>query len=446
MLAVLIVGVGLLGGCLIVLALVRHNLMSAAVNDAEQRAQDIAAQLATGATPQVPATAGKNRAAVQIVDRSGRVLAASPELQDLPGPVISQWPESGTIQETIRNASFGQSSEYLVVGISVAVAGQPAAVYSARSLEPVDDGVEAAGYALALLVPVLLAVVGGTSWLLVGRALRPVEAMRSQVAAITASGLNRRLSAPEVQDEVGRLANTMNGMLARLEQAHQRQRRFVGDAAHELRSPIATVLTQLEVGLAHPNETDWIRLAQDLHRESSRLDRLTDELLTLSRSEGDATRGRVEWVDLDELVLLEVEAVRARGKVTVELSPFSAARLRGSSDDLRGVVRNLLDNAERHAVSQVRVGLSTDEMVADLIVADDGQGIPETERERVFDRFFRLQPARDRDSGGAGLGLAIVRNVVLSHGGQVSVRDSPGGAEFHVRLPVDSTEPLETDG
>jgi signal transduction histidine kinase len=340
---------------------------------------------------------------------------------------------------TLKHPPFGDGADYTVVGLPTTVAGEPLAVYAARSLDPVAEGVEATTSALAVAVPALLLVVAGTSWLLVGRALRPVEAIRSQVAGVTANELHRRVPEPAVQDELGRLAHTMNAMLTRLQRAHDRQHQFVGDAAHELRSPLTAILTQLEVGLAHPNDTDWVTLARDVHREGSRLDRLTDELLALSRAEGDAPQD-LEWVDLDELVLLEVDAVRARAKVTVELSPFSAARLRGRPDELRGVVRNLLDNAERHAADAMTVGLSSDDEVAELVVADDGDGIPPQYRERVFDRFFRLQAARDRDSGGAGLGLAIVREVVASYGGQVWVAESDSGAEFHVRLPLDTSE------
>jgi signal transduction histidine kinase len=438
-LAVVTVGIGLAAGGAIVLVLVRHSLTSTAENDAHQRARDMVTVLESGGAPQVSPGVGKDQAAVQIVNRAGRVLAASAELQG-EGPLLSRWPDGDMLRARLKHPPFGDGADYTVVGLPTTMAGEPIAVYAARSLDPVAEGVEATTSALALAVPALLVVVAGTSWLLVGRALRPVEAMRGQVAAITASELDRRVREPAVQDELGRLAHTMNAMLTRLQGAHDRQRQFVGDAAHELRSPLTAILTQLEVGLAHPKDTDWVKLARDLHREGSRLDRLTDELLALSRAEGYAPQQHLEWVDLDELVLLEVDAVRARAKVTVELSPFSAARLRGRPDELRGVVRNLLDNAERHAASGMTVGLSSDDEVAELVVADDGDGIPSHYRERVFDRFFRLQAARDRDSGGSGLGLAIVRDMVIGYGGHVWVAESESGAEFHVRLPLDTSE------
>ncbi|MET7617473.1 ATP-binding protein [Streptomyces sp. NPDC005408] len=282
----------------------------------------------------------------------------------------------------------------------------------------------------------LLFIVGGTAWLLVGRSLRPVEAMRRQVAEITSSELDRRVPEPPGTDELGRLARTMNAMLERLQQAGERQRQFVSDASHELRSPLAALKARTEVGLAHPAGTDWPVLARDVHRETDRLDRLVEELLTLSRIGAAQDPGEISEVDLDELVLLEAEAIRARGEVGVDLSGLSAVRMRGPAEQLRAVVRNLLDNAERHADSVVRVSLTADEAAAELVVADDGPGVATEHRERVFDRFFRVQGARDRYSGGVGLGLAIVHDVVTAQGGRAWLADSPDGAEFHVRLPL----------
>ncbi|HKN51544.1 MAG TPA: ATP-binding protein, partial [Amycolatopsis sp.] len=324
-----------------------------------------------------------------------------------------------------------EDHDYLVVSVPVT----SGTVYAASSLDPVSEGVDATTSALWVAAPLLLVAIAALTWLLVGRALRPVEAIRREVAEITSAELGRRVPEPAADDEVGRLARTMNAMLARLEEARDRQARFVGDAAHELRSPVAGMLTRLEVGLAHPDGADWPRLAQDVHREAGRLDAVTGELLELSRMDGQEP-GECGLVDLDELVLDRIEAVRARGKVAVRLTPFSAARLPGRAAELRRVVDCLLDNAERHASSTIVVGLSTEDGHVDLVVSDDGEGIPEAERERVFERFYRLQAARDRDTGGAGLGLAIVREVVDAHGGRVWVDASSAGAALHVRLPA----------
>lgn len=441
LLAVLVVGLGLVAGGAIVVTLVRNSLTTNAELEALQRARDTGASIVANGAAEVPIAAGRGRSVVQVVDQSGQVVAASPELRGR-APIMSEWPtHSVTEKLAIPGLAAGfrpglvEDTNYVVIGRSVTVDGQQLAVYAATSLESAAEGVEATVSALAIAIPLLLLVIAGASWLLVGRALRPVESMRRQVAEITAAELDRRVPEPAVRDELGKLAGTMNAMLARLEQARDRQHRFVSDAAHELRSPVASILTRVEVGLAHPAGADWPALARDVHREATRLERLAAELLTLSRMDGSTAPARDEVVDLDELVLLEVDAVRARGKVSVEIAPFSAARLRGRVEELRRVVRNLLDNAERHARERVTLGLSTSEGVVELVVSDDGAGIPQEDRERVFDRFYRSQPARDRDSGGAGLGLAIVRDIASAYGGRAWVAATTGGAEVHVRFP-----------
>lgn len=435
-LAVLLVGVGLLAGFTLVVLFVRHSLTANVENVAAQRARATVAQLAVGPLPENLPSSGEDQSVVQVVDQRGRVVAATAELRNL-GPLTSLRPGSRGLTTTVHRVPFGEHLDYRVVGLATTVDGQPLTVYAGSPLDVVTDGVTATVTALAVTGPLLLLIVGITAWLLVGRSLRPVEAIRSQVAAISASELDRRVPEPAVQDELGRLAHTMNAMLTRLQQAYEEQQRFVSDASHELRSPLATMLAQLEIALAHPTDTEWATVAQGIHREGIRLDRLVDQLLALSTVDSDAAPAAAEVVDLDELVLEEVEAIRARRKVTVDLSSFSAARLTGRPDQLRRVLRNLLDNAERHAAQVVTVRLSIDERHADLVIADDGEGIAPADRERVFDRFVRLQPARERDSGGAGLGLAIVQDVVVGHGGKVWIAESEKGTEVHVRLPLD---------
>ena len=418
-LAVLVVGLGLLAGAAVVVTLVRQTLTADAETQAWQRARDTAAAVEAGDQRPVP-----GQALVQVVDRTGQVVSASPQLLGR-GPLL---PGPADTPVMLANPGIVEDHDYLAVGVPAA----GGAVYAAASLDPMAEGVDATTSALSVAVPVLLALIAGLTWLLVGRALRPVEAIRREVAEITATELDRRVPEAVADDEVGRLARTMNAMLARLQESRDRQARFVGDAAHELRSPVAGILARLEVGLAHPGSADWARLARDVHREAGRLDVVTGELLDLSRMDGPA---EVRPVDLDELVLSRIEAIRARGKVDVRLTPFSAARLPGRADELRRVVDCLLDNAERHAVHTVTIGLSTEDGHVDLVVSDDGPGIPTGEREQVFERFHRLSEARDRDSGGAGLGLAIVRETVTAHGGRAWVADTPGGAEVHIRLP-----------
>ncbi|MBE8516251.1 HAMP domain-containing histidine kinase [Amycolatopsis sp. H6(2020)] len=426
-LAVLVVGLGLLAGGAVVVTLVRQSLTANAENLARQRARDTAADLVTARTTRVPL----GSAPVQIVDRGGRVVAAGTALAGR-GPLLPGWPD-GSGPVILENPGIEEDHDYTVAGVAVTVGFDSLAVYAASSLDPAAEAVDATTSALAISSPALLAGIAVLSWLLVGRALRPVESIRREVAGIGAAELARRVPEPVAADEVGLLARTMNAMLGRLQSSAERQSRFVADAAHELRSPVAGMLARLEAGLAHPDRTDWPRLARDTHQEAARLAAVTNELLALSKM--DDTSGTTGPVDLDELVLAETESLGARGRVRVELSPFTAARLPGRAGELRRLIRNLLDNAERHATSRVVVGLSTEDGCVELRVADDGAGIPVADRERVFDRFRRLDEARARDGGGAGLGLAIVREVAAGHGGTAWVADSPGGAEVHVRLP-----------
>jgi len=302
-----------------------------------------------------------------------------------------------------------------------------------NSLDAVDSTVDSITGALVIGVPVLIALLAGLTWWLTGRALRPVEAIRAEAAAITGSTIHRRVPEPNTDDEVGRLARTMNSMLDRLEATSLRQRRFVSDASHELRSPIAVIRAQLEVALRRGDGTDWPTIAQRVLVEDARLEQAVGELLELARTEERADATPVV-VDLDEVVLEETARER---RVPVDTSRVLAGRVYGTSAQLARVVANLLDNACRHAKTHVAVALGRQEHDVVLTVDDDGPGISVADRERVFERFTRLDEGRSRDAGGVGLGLAMVQAIVERHGGSVSVDDAPlGGARFVVRLPA----------
>jgi signal transduction histidine kinase len=450
--ALLVVGLALLVGGGLVLALVRRDLVGSAERQARQRAEETAALVRLGPLPavlppQLPA-GGEDRVVVQVVDPAGRVQSASADLRG-EGPLLAARPGAEPVTGTVQRSTGGERTDFRVVGLRAGGDGAPL-VYAASSLEPAHEATAAAATGLAVAVPLLLICVGVTSWRLVGRSLRPVEAIRAQVDQITPGQLDRRVAEPPGQDELRHLARTMNTMLDRLQRAQQRQRRFVSDASHELRSPLAAIRTRVEVGLAHPDRTDWVALARAVHREGARLDRLVDDLLTLASAPAAGAAGAaaeaaaLEDVDLDEVVLDEVEAMRARGEVAVDLAALSPVRLRSRPEQLRLIVRNLLDNAERHAAARVEIGLAACGAAAELVVSNDGDPVPAAERERVFDPFHRLQPARDRASGGAGLGLAIVRDAVTAHGGRVWFADCAAGAEVHVQLPVAGPGPAQS--
>lgn len=307
-------------------------------------------------------------------------------------------------------------------------------VYAALPTDEVRQSTNELVAALGVGVPFMVIALALVGWFLVGRALHPVELIRRQAAAIPGTDLGGRLGDPASDDELGRLANTFNELLGRIESSAGRQRQFVADAAHELRSPIAALRTQLEVAQLHPDLA--ATRSRGMLEDTERLSNLVDDLLALARMDANPHQRR-QLVDLDDVVLREATAARGRG-VRIDASGVSAARASGDPTALDRVARNLVGNAVRHAASIVVLQLAEHDGLVTFVVADDGTGIPEPNRERVFERFTRLDEARSRDAGGAGLGLAIVRDVVMRHGGQVAIEDNHPGAKFTVTLPAAS--------
>jgi signal transduction histidine kinase len=285
-------------------------------------------------------------------------------------------------------------------------------------------------------VPVSSAVLAGLIWWLVGRVLRPVEAMRAEVDRISASRLDRRVPLPTTTDEVARLAATMNAMLDRLARSSERQRRFVADAAHELRSPLARIRAELEVDTAHPSSADLATTHASVLAQTGVLQRLVDDLLLLARGDAGALTVQPRPLDLDDVVERAAEA--RRGSRPIDTRKVRPVQVAGDEAQLARAVGNLLDNAVRHARTGVAVALDVGPQgTVALTVADDGPGIPAEAREAVFERFTRLDDARSADDGGAGLGLAIARDIARRHGGDLTVVDAGrGGARFLLTLPV----------
>jgi len=297
----------------------------------------------------------------------------------------------------------------------------------------VSDGLDAVRTVLWFAVPLLTAAIAGGTWLVTGRALRPVRAISERTQAISASNLSDRVPVPKAHDEIHELASTMNDMLARLDASHQQQRQFVADASHELRSPVAASRVQLEVGLANPEGTDWPATATAVLTEQRHLGRLVDDLLALGRLDEGGV-GVTAEVDLDDV--LSRESARTQ-LVPVVVDECEHVRLLGNEQLLTRLVRNLIDNAARHTATDVHITLRRNGQQATLDVDDNGPGVPPADRDRIFQRFTRIDEARGRTDGGAGLGLAIAREVARAHGGEVRCDDSPrGGARFTVTLPV----------
>ncbi|GID31393.1 sensor histidine kinase [Paractinoplanes brasiliensis] len=373
---------------------------------------------------------------VQVIDAQGRVLAISAGADRLV-PMLHEDELRGLGDGEVRDipgSRVGLPGDARVVMLSAGPPTDPVRVLVARSTNDLQQGVRILQLALLITFPLIITLLAIVLWRALGAALHPVDALRSGAEEITGGTREGRLPVPESRDEIHRLAVTLNGMLHRLESARVRQRAFVADAAHELRSPLTNMRTELEVAQRLP-DTDWTALSADLLTDVERLSRLVDDLLLLARS--DDGGGRVisapfRSVDLRALV----GDVADRYPTVTYDPPPEPMEVTGEPDALGRVVANLLDNAVRHARSSVRATVRADGTFRVITVTDDGPGIPEADRERVFDRFTRLDDARARDAGGSGLGLAIVRELVRRHGGIVTLSDASPGLRVDVRLPA----------
>ncbi|WP_128380191.1 sensor histidine kinase [Streptomyces cavernae] len=488
--ATLVVAVALVAAGAALLLALRVSLTDQADAEAGAEARNVASQLAA---PRVSFDAldlpDAEDHPVQVVDEKGRLLAVSEGLQAISGTGVtalrpqpaqprptatpgrgpgtdadqdaddaddgdhdvdsddsaddtdaSDAPDAGEISDTARPTqgtatADGETKEYRFAAVKVTTARYGTlTVHAGSPLDAEQGAVGTARTSMLIGLPVLLLTVAGVTWLVTRRALRPVEGIRGEMAAITASqDLARRVPEPDTHDEVARLARTTNETLAALQAAVERQRRFVADASHELRSPIASLRTQLEVGAAHRELLDLEGAVAD----TVRLQALAADLLLLARLDAGERPGGTR---LDLAALVGEEAAQRTGdrlEVTVDVKDGAGpVEVAGSRGQLARILANLLDNAQRHARTGVGVTVRRDGPWVVLEVADDGEGVPAPERERIFERFVRLDDARSRDDGGAGLGLAIARDVAVRHGGTLVVRDAPaGGALFELRLP-----------
>ncbi|QIP84606.1 HAMP domain-containing histidine kinase [Streptomyces sp. Tu 2975] len=451
--ATLVVAVALIAAGTAVLLSLRANLIDSTDLQAEVAARDVASQIALGVPySKLELPDEDDERPVQVVGDDGRVLAVSEHLQAVSGTGSAdvrpqEQPRAGDDDDDPGRGEVssddpgfasgtatvdGDSADYRFASVEVRLDDdRTATVHAGAPLTAEQDAVTTVRDAMLVGLPLLLAVVGSVTWLVTRRALGPVEGIRREMAAITRSeDLSRRVSEPASGDEVARLARTTNETLAALEASVERQRRFVADASHELRSPIASLRTQLEVGAAHPELLDVPGAVED----TVRLQQLAADLLLLARLDAGERPGSAA---LDPAQLLTEEVARRSGdRVPVEMAVTQGLQVAGSRAQLGRVIGNLLDNAQRHAVASVTASVRREGGRIVLSVADDGGGVPEEQRERIFERFVRLDDARTRDEGGAGLGLAIARDVAHRHGGTLTVGRSPaGGAVFELALP-----------
>lgn len=394
------------------------------------RAADLVASLEGGTLPASIAIPFEDNSFVQVVDERGVVIRSSPNIDG--ERRVASFPGGGS--NTVGDVPVG-NTPFRVVAKTAHPGGATLTVYVGASLEPVNEAVRNLASGVALGGPLLLSVVLVLTWIAVSRALRPVEAIRAEVATISERELHRRVPQPDGRDEIRRLATTMNAMLDRLDESAARKRRFLADASHELRSPLAGIRSHLEVDLAHPETADWQATERDVLDETLRMQRLVDDLLTLAHHDENLGPTRNAVLDLDDIVLSEVRRLRTRGRVVIDATSVAAVQIAGDADSIRRAVRNLLDNAERHAASGVTVTLAEAGTNARIVVSDDGSGVAEPDRERIFERFARADTARSRADGASGLGLAIVSEIVAAHHGTVTLEPALGGATFAIELP-----------
>ncbi|MFH9267068.1 ATP-binding protein [Streptomyces sp. NPDC017546] len=473
--ATLVVAVALVAAGLAVLLVLRANLIDQADLQAEVAAREVAGQLATDTPYDELDMDDEEDHPVQVTDEEGRVVVVSKDLRAVTGtgtsgvtPVPSasagaspspgerdgeaddddsadddddgSSPGRGEVSSDDPDFSDGTATvdrttaDYRFAAVEATTPdGVTLTVHAGAPLAAEQEAVNTVRGAMLTGLPLLLVVVAGVTWLVTRRALRPVEGIRREMAAITASeDLARRVPEPGSRDEIAALARTTNETLTVLEASVERQRRFVADASHELRSPIASLRTQLEVAEAHPELLDLPGAVAD----TVRLQVLAADLLLLARLDAGEKPGSAT-VELGALVREEVsQRTGDRIAVGVEAPESGAFEVSGSRGQLARVVGNLLDNAQRHAEGRVAVSVAADGRGVRVEVRDDGAGVPEDERERIFERFVRLDDARSRDDGGAGLGLAIARDVATRHGGTLTVhRAAEGGAAFRLWLP-----------
>ena len=418
--ATLVVAVALILGATAFFLILRSTVLDAAERSAEARADEVAGRIETEGVGVVD---GMDDEIVRVVSAEGETLAESDQMA---GAAVDPRASTQLVmiddEPALVAADELDDGAVLLVGVSI------------------EDGTETLGTVGALLivaVPLVLALVAATTWFVVARALRPVTRISDEVDGISAERLHRRVRLPDSGDEIAALAATMNRMLDRLDASATAQRQFVSDASHELRSPLATIRQHAELAQAHPQQTSVTELAELVHDEGLRLQDIIDALLLLARLDENGTVGKAP-VDLDDIALVEARRLRAAG-ISVDSTAIDAGRVLGDARLLGQLVRNLTDNAARHCRGNVAIGLATADGHVTLTVEDDGDGIPLDERERVFERFVRLDEARARDAGGSGLGLAIVQGIAATAGGSTAVDESRwGGARVTVTLPAAS--------
>jgi signal transduction histidine kinase len=437
--AVVVVTFSLLVGGAFLLLVLQSSLVSAAWSDLAVRGSDVARLLEEEGIHETQSTLAEDRRSaeqVQIVDSADRVVAWTIRgLRSDPISKLRPAPGRTAKEQLSRVPALGEDDEVLVSARGVEVHGKRYVILVAAPLEVQTDTMRTVGLLLLAASPLLVALVAVAVWVLVGQSLKTVERIRRQVAEIDGRRLHERVEVPPTADEIAALASTMNRMLDKLEQSDNSHRAFFSNASHELRSPLSTLVTTAEVASLDESGKTWLDMQQTVLNESSRMQSLVEDLLTLAKVDAHQLQLDVQDVDLEDVLDAEIKRLRTVSnlQVNAELQPM---RVRGDERRLSQVFRNLMDNAARHAKSTIMVGLErrSDEVV--VSVDNDGEIISPNDRNRVFERFARLDASRSSDGGGSGLGLAISREIMVAHGGTVLATESDGWCRFQVILPA----------
>jgi heavy metal sensor kinase len=377
----------------------------------------------------------------EVRTASGKVLFRSERLHDNDLPLPSALPTDEAV--SIATHYVGDVGHFRVASVQVSGLREPLVVQAALSLAPYDHELWRLKVILLVTGPVALAFTLGGGYLLARKALAPVEEMGRTVSLITAQDLNRRIVGLNPSDELGRLGEILNKMIARLERSFEEVRRFTADAAHELRTPLAIMRSEAEIALRSPrSEDEYRRVIESMLEETTQLARLSEQLLFLCREDAGLRSGTAEIIPLAELLSDVTDQMRtpaAERNVTITTNITRGCYINGDLQRIRRAFLNLLDNAIKYTPMQgeVRVACSPDGGFAEATIADTGCGIPAEYLPFIFDRFYRVDSSRNPEVKGTGLGLSICRSIVEAHHGSIEVRSTVGvGTQFKIRFPM----------
>lgn len=431
-----IVTIGLAIALALVLLVYRSQLHNNQDQTLQQQVTDRAQLLDAGSSPASLTTTRSDEAFVWIGSPTGTAVSNGGSIVPIDNPVPATVGTATTIELLVEELSSDETERETVQlrVASAATADGRLVVVAGGETEDIGKQTRQLATLFVAALPLLATLVGGVTWAVGGRLLRPVEAMRARASEISGADLGARVPVPDTNDEIQSLGVTLNSMLERLQSHDDALRQFSADASHELKSPVANLQALVDTTII--SDAAWPELKSQISGETQRLRDLVENLLYLATHQDGRQPGAQISVSLDDLLFDEAELLAATGRVSVDLAGVEPVVIQGNPSDLARMLRNLIDNAARHAASRVTLATNKSQHGVAVIIADDGPGIPVQDRHRVFERFTRLDAARARDDGGSGLGLSIVQQICHDHDAIITISDSvEGGALVEVRFP-----------